>query len=64
MAGKTDIVVYFDHTLKNSQRVQTSSKFDGKVKDVVESITTNWYAFDPGTGRLVYNPKNKVSNGE
>jgi len=62
MSGRTEIVIYFDHTLKNNQRIQTGPLFEGKVKDVVDTVYPNWYAFDSGNGRLVYNPANKTKN--
>lgn len=57
MRGIAEIVIYFDSSLKNSQRIKTGPTFEGKITDVVNTVYPNWYAFDPGNGKLVYKPK-------
>jgi len=56
MRGRIEIVIYFDSTMKNSQRIKTGPTFEGKVNDVVQTVYPNWYAYDPGDGRIIYNP--------
>lgn len=59
MRGRTEIVIYFDPEMINCQRISTGPKFEGKVKDVVETVYPKYFAYDPGDGRIIRNPNYK-----